>query len=762
MAAPPIVFEMVAKTDGLLKPLDKVKSRLGGLGKAFAATGAAVAGLGLAAGAALVKLGSEFDAAYDTIRIGTGATGDALEGLKDVFRSVARSVPDSFEDISTAVADLNTRLGITGSELAEASIAALNFADVTGTDVGEAIALVTRAMGDWRMDADEAVDMFDKLFVASQATGVPIGNLTRQIVQFGEPLRKAGFTMSETIALFAEWDRAGVNTETVMAGLNFALSKFASENVKNIPKAFDDAVRSIKNARTEQEALSIGLEVFGKRANINFVGAIRDGKFELDDLVKTLETSTETVAKARADTMDFGEAWMILRNQVFLAIEPLAVRLFNALGDGMAWVMMKWHEWEPTIERFADALVPKLEAGFTRLRDWFVGLADEWGPKLADFWETRLQPAIGVVAEKMREWADETWPKVRDFLSEMAEKYLPPVVAFIEDMGEAVGDFAMHIVDNWPSFEDIRGWLEDLGLWFEKNKTPILAALAGIAAGFIFVKLMAVGAAIASLAALWPVFLVAAAVAVLAGAFLYAYENNEDFRKGVEKLTDWIKTDGIVWLGRYIGFVKEMGEQYYKAFKRMEWVANTIAPAVELAVTSILKAWQDVFTVVDRLAGIYKALATTIINAIKPVANAAYQYGKAIVEAILKGISSPVGQAIQGSFDAIFQTIKGKLNRELIDPINSILPDSFAGVDLGKKQANPIPYFYAGGGDVLRSGPAIVGERGPELVHLPQGAHVVPNHEMSRGGAITVNVATNADPYQIGREVAWALRTSGA
>jgi hypothetical protein len=55
-----------------------------------------------------------------------------------------------------------------------------------------------------------------------------------------------------------------------------------------------------------------------------------------------------------------------------------------------------------------------------------------------------------------------------------------------------------------------------------------------------------------------------------------------------------------------------------------------------------------------------------------------------------------------------------------------------------------------------------VGERGPEEVFLPNGSRVVPNHSLSGGSGVTVNVQTNADPFAIGREVAWALRTSPA
>lgn len=57
-----------------------------------------------------------------------------------------------------------------------------------------------------------------------------------------------------------------------------------------------------------------------------------------------------------------------------------------------------------------------------------------------------------------------------------------------------------------------------------------------------------------------------------------------------------------------------------------------------------------------------------------------------------------------------------------------------------------------------------VGERGPETVFLPQGAHVEPNHSgggQAGGSTINVTAQTNADPWSIAREVEWALRTAG-
>lgn len=81
------------------------------------------------AGKYLKDLGSQFDEAADAIRIGTGATGDALDGLLDDFDEVYKSVPTTMEDASKAIADYNTRLGLTGPQLQEISKQALQVSD---------------------------------------------------------------------------------------------------------------------------------------------------------------------------------------------------------------------------------------------------------------------------------------------------------------------------------------------------------------------------------------------------------------------------------------------------------------------------------------------------------------------------------------------------------------------------------------------------------------------------------------------------------
>jgi phage-related protein len=65
------------------------------------------------------------------------------------------------------------------------------------------------------------------------------------------------------------------------------------------------------------------------------VGAIKAGKVNLDALTKSTGATSDKILKAGRDTADFGEHWQKFKNRALIQLEPVAKRVFNALGDGM-------------------------------------------------------------------------------------------------------------------------------------------------------------------------------------------------------------------------------------------------------------------------------------------------------------------------------------------------------------------------------------------------------------------------------------------
>ncbi|WP_064442703.1 phage tail tape measure protein, partial [Hoyosella altamirensis] len=189
----------------------------------LAAAGAAA----VAAGAALIKVGSDFDEAYRTIRVGTGATGEALEGLQESAKNVGATVPNAFGDVAASLADLNTRLGFTGEPLEHLTRQFLELENLTGTAVN--IESVSGALNAFGVDAEDAGGVMDSLFQISQATGVGVNDLAEAARKGGPALREFGFDLGESAALAGMLDKAGLDVNRTFRGMSTAMSQLAKD-----------------------------------------------------------------------------------------------------------------------------------------------------------------------------------------------------------------------------------------------------------------------------------------------------------------------------------------------------------------------------------------------------------------------------------------------------------------------------------------------------------------------------------------------------
>ncbi len=128
-----------SELDKLAKSTTSISTKLSGAAK--------VAGAGIMIGAGAVaaglfEIGSSFDEAFDNIRIGTGATGPALEALQADMKAVAGTVPASFGDAGKAITVFSQKLGLTGAPLQTLSSQVLELSRMTGTDLGGNLTLV--------------------------------------------------------------------------------------------------------------------------------------------------------------------------------------------------------------------------------------------------------------------------------------------------------------------------------------------------------------------------------------------------------------------------------------------------------------------------------------------------------------------------------------------------------------------------------------------------------------------------------------------
>lgn len=452
-----IVVNFLGDAKGLNSAIDEVDGKLGKFAVAGAASLAAVATAAVGVGAALFDIGSSFDNGYDTIRIGTGATGEALDDLKESFKNVVTTVPTDFGSASTAIADLNTRLGLTGPELETMAAQVLELSRLTGTDLGTNIETTTRVMGDWGIATQDQADAMDALFRASQATGPSVDRIGQMLVQYGAPMRQLGFSFEETAALLGKFEKEGVNTELVMGSMRQALGRMARAGEDPI-ETFQRVTDEIKNAGSAGEANAIALELFGARAGPDMAAAIREGRFELGNLVDVVADGSETIMGASADTADFSEKWTLLKNRVLVALEPLAMRVFNAIGDAMDSLA-------PYVERFAawfnEVLPPAMEEVEKVATSVFSWLRENVPPileRIQEIAET-VFPYLQKAFQDVAAFARENWPQVQEIIGdamEMVRAIIDRVTRIVMWIWEHFGDNILNFIQGkWEAIQRV-------------------------------------------------------------------------------------------------------------------------------------------------------------------------------------------------------------------------------------------------------------------------------------------------------------------
>lgn len=392
------------------KAIEQAQKKISGLNVKALAVGAAVGGIAVATGKAVVEagkymkdLGASFDDAADAIRIGTGATGDALDGLLDDFDAVYKSVPTTMEDASKAIADYNTRLGLTGPQLQEISKQAIQVSDMLGDDLGGVIEESSQAFQQWKIDADDMGGAMDYIFKVSQSTGMGFTDLMADMQKFGPQLQEMGYSFETASTLIGQLDKAGVNTDEVLGAMKKSVAALAKEGI-SASDGLAMYYEKIKNAGTAAEAASIASEIFGTRAGSTMAAAIRDGSLAVADLTAELQENGETIAGAADDTYDFAERLQVMKQGLEVALKPMANTVFDGLNKFMPTLQKLMEQITPAISKAVEAAAPFVDEFLTGAADALEDvlplisqLAADLLPVLTQLMSTLLPPLLNLV-----------------------------------------------------------------------------------------------------------------------------------------------------------------------------------------------------------------------------------------------------------------------------------------------------------------------------------------------------------------------------
>lgn len=332
------------------------------IGKKMTTAGAGMtAGLTMpivAVGTASAKAWKEVDAGLDTIVEKTGASGEALEGMKEVLAGVTTSIPTDFETAGAAIGEVNTRFGLTGDALEELSGQFVKFAKLNDQDVSGSVDSVSKMMAAFGLSVDDAGRMLDALNTVGQQTGVDVGKLSDTLAANAKQFDEMGMSADEAMSFLGSVSMAGMDTSTAMMGLKTAMKNAAKDGL-SLSDALEGFDEVMKGNGTESEKLAAAYELFGTKAGAAIENAVSNGTLDLNDFTSSLGDFEGSVSATFEGTLDPMDQFTTTLNDLKLmgadlveTAGPALVEILGGVGDAVHTMTDAWDGLSPDMQDF--------------------------------------------------------------------------------------------------------------------------------------------------------------------------------------------------------------------------------------------------------------------------------------------------------------------------------------------------------------------------------------------------------------------------
>jgi TP901 family phage tail tape measure protein len=611
----------------------------------------------------------------------------------------------------------------------------------------------------------------------SMETGKPLddlaGGLYQVVSAFGDTAESA-----EILRIAAQSSTAGLATTTDSVNLLSAVTKgYGDTSATAVRKASDLAFQTVKLGQTTFPELAASM---GQVIPLAATLGVKE-----EELFGAMATLTGVTGNTAAVTTQLRAA-----NQALINTNPKMLEQLKAIGFANGEAAIESLGFQGTL----DALAGSVDGDSKKLAEMF-GSVEALGAVLAltgaqsaDF--TKKTAAMGQATGA----TSEAFEIQQGTVSSMMERVTAAAGVLMVNLGEKLlpmfQSILQWVLDNWDDiaavFDEVFATVGDVITWFVDNVWPMLlnnftflveevipplvAAIMWLAEEIIpalagTVTETAEGV-MPMLAAAFS-FIAEEIIPLLAAAFTFIAEEilprlQAVFAAVVEWIVaNWPNISSIVGqvagaVGTAFGLIAGVIEAVWPI---IEAIASVLFPVVGAAATILLAALETTF---NAIGGVFEVVGGTARHVFTAMTRL---WGG--LSGFFEGIWSGVGGAFKGGINVVIGLVNGLigfLNNLRIDIPRVTIPGTDIGIGGGSIDPfniGRIPYL-AKGGRILRDGLAIVGDEGPELMHMRAGAEVVPLDRAGGGGNVTVQMTVQpraaVDAYDIGLEARRAVR----
>ncbi|MET8691729.1 phage tail tape measure protein [Streptomyces bauhiniae] len=728
--AKPIQVTIMGDADQLSETLDQATEEVSAFGEHAGAL-ALVAGGTIAAG-----IGAGLMEALDQ-----GADSDLLAAQLGASPEEARKLGEAAGAIYSAgygesVADANEALkhlwqqglvpaGATADEMAKISEQAMDVATVLGDEVGPTANAVGQMLKTGM--AKNAQEAFDVLARGAQVGGNKAEDLLDTFNEYSTSFRTMGLDGKTAMGLITQGLQGGARDADQVADAIKEFSLVSSQGGKDVEELFK----------------SIGLN--GKQITADVAAGGDKAKGAMDKVLDALRQMPDATERANAVKNLFGGPGEDLGAALFSLdvdkaagslgkIEGAAKKAGDTMHDNAANKVKVFTRslQQGVVDLIGTYVVPAVEALASHL-----GTAGSMFTQVAGFVSSH-STTFGIIAGVITTLI---LPALVQWGIQQAITMGQVVAGWVTTAATSVTSAATQVASSWST---IGGWVAAAGraLWAGAvivGQWVLMGVQSLIQAGRM---------ALAWLIAMGPIALLIAAIVGLVVLIVANWDTIVDYTvKAFQWIWDWVK--------KIFGWLVDLFLNFTgPGLIIKHW--DKIVDATKSAFGAV-RDWAK--RGLDAVVNFVTGLPGRIVSAGSKLLDAGRSIGGRMIDGLKSGLSK-LGGFASSLAGTVARATKGAMNG-VIDLLNYAIPNRFGwgklSIDIPD---NPIPKIRAMGGPAY--GRVRVGERGPEEVMLPRGSTVIPNHRLGSGAGVTVNVQTNADPWAIGREVAWALRTSPA
>lgn len=240
---------------------------------------------------------------------GTGAQGDALKELNDVYDVTMSKAKSTSEAVAGSIAALNTRLGLTGDRLAEAASMTEKFGRAAGVDAVQATEKVIDTLNAFGKGSEDLAYTMDLLIKASQSSDASVTTLADALSNSAIYAKAYGLTMEDTLAIMAAAEKA-------QQGLSGTLSrgmKKAYDDVTTSGKTFSQILRELQDGTLDS---ADAMDLFGNKG-ANVATFLQNGTLDIEAMRDALTDVDDVMTETAAASETFGDKWRGFWNSVW-------------------------------------------------------------------------------------------------------------------------------------------------------------------------------------------------------------------------------------------------------------------------------------------------------------------------------------------------------------------------------------------------------------------------------------------------------------